>query len=85
MMTMREYRDARKTPNAWPGGYPLYFVMEDGGAMCHACGKSAWRTIVRTWNTPRAGWRPEAIDVNWEDTELVCCHCGKQIESAYGD
>jgi len=30
-------------------------------------------------------WRLVGVEINYEDTDLYCCHCGEQIESAYGD
>jgi hypothetical protein len=27
----------------------------------------------------------EALDVNWEDPDLFCDHCGNRIESAYAE
>ncbi len=82
--TIRNYRDDRREPYAWPGGYPRFFLMEDGETLCHKCGREEWRVIVRNWTT-RMGWKPEACDVNWEDSNLVCCNCGSQIEAAYVD
>lgn len=34
---------------------------------------------------PSTGWRIVAQDVNWEDQDMICVHCNKKIESAYGD
>jgi len=68
-------------PYAWPGGYPLYAAMDDGGALCHSCTKSERHSIATTTGTD--GWTVIAIDVNWEDTNLYCSHCGEQIEAAY--
>jgi hypothetical protein len=28
---------------------------------------------------------PAAFEINWEDVDLTCDHCGKHIESAYGE
>lgn len=71
---------------AWPGGYPLYFICDDGAALCFACGHKEARNILQSihWKQ-RDGWRVVATDINYEDTDLYCDHCSKQIESAYGD
>ena len=82
--TIRNYRNDRKHPYAWPGGYSRFFVMEDGEPMCHACGVDAWRVVISNW-TGHVGWRPVACDINWEDADMVCCNCNKPIQSAYGE
>ena len=35
--------------------------------------------IVLTYD----GWRPIALEVNWEDNELYCAHTNRKIECAY--
>ena len=35
-----------KEPYAWPGGYPRYALMMDGGALCVACCKSEAKRIA---------------------------------------
>ena len=71
---------------AWPGGYPMYIVCNDGGVLCPTCAKDEYRQIahdtVKGWCT---GWDVMCADVNWEDSDLYCDHCGTQIESAYGE
>lgn len=79
-----DYRRDRREPYAWPGGYPRFFLMEDGEPLCHKCGRDEWRAIIRNWKTPGSGWNIEACDINYEDTDLVCCNCNQPIESAYG-
>jgi hypothetical protein len=71
---------------AWPGGYPLYFITSDGAALCFDCGKSEAKLILQSIKDyARDGWHVEACTVNWEDAELTCDHCDKEIESAYGE
>ena len=75
----------RNGPYAWPGGYPLFLLCDDGGTLCYACGKKEVRQIFSAIaDKRRDGWRVVACDANWEDTELTCDHCGKAIELAYG-
>lgn len=71
------------TPYAWPGGYPLFGLFNDGGACCHHCAKSEREAIGTT--TGSDGWCLVAIDANWEDPDLYCAHCGNRIESAYAE
>lgn len=70
---------------AWPGGYPLYLLTDDGAALCFDCGRKEARQIMAAIGEHRRdGWRVVACDVNYEDNELHCDHCSRQIESAYG-
>ena len=70
-----------RNPYAWPGGYPRYVITDDGGALCPNCCKSEFRSIAGSY--PGDGWAIIADDINWEDNNLHCDHCNKQIESAY--
>lgn len=77
---------------AWPGGYPMFYVFRDGGCICHDCANENIGEIdlaIREPNVLHAnshgGWAIDAHDINWEDADLTCDHCGKQIESAYGE
>lgn len=81
------YRDRVGQRYAWPGGYPTFFVTNDGAALCHACMKSERSSIVRATLTPHdhSGWAVVAEDVNWEDPDLYCDHCSTRIESAYAE
>ena len=71
------------SPYAWPGAYPLFAVMRDGGCLCHHCAKSEASSIGFTYGTD--GWAIAGLAVNWEDPELYCDHCGDRIESAYAE
>ena len=75
-----------KQPYAWPGGYPLYFIMDDCEALCFECArKEKSRICTAISEKERCGWTVKHVDVNWESTDLYCCHCSKPIESAYGE
>lgn len=67
----------------WPGSYPLYYLCADGGVLCSKCANEN----VKMTSDPEAerDWRIVGADVNWEDTHLVCDHCGEFCESAYGE
>ncbi len=86
MKTLGTIKTAIRDKYAWPGGHPLYLVANDGGALCIDCARSEYRQIahdtVKEWRT---GWDIAGPDINWEDSDLVCSHCGENIESAYGD
>lgn len=70
---------------AWPGGYPVFFLMSDGGALAYETAKTERRSILEALrdNDRRSGWLPIALEVNWEDANLFCAHSGEAIESAY--
>lgn len=70
---------------AFPGGYPKFFIVDDGEAMSFAAVRSNLREIMRsTFTNARDGWQIEACEINWEDSDLYCAHTNKQISSAYG-
>jgi hypothetical protein len=84
--TVHDLRIAARRPFAWPGGYPTYFVCDDGAAVCHECVSKERRHILEAiHHRVNNGWRVVALDINWEDTRLCCDHCGEEIEAAYGD
>ena len=75
----------RAGPFAWPGGYPLYFVMSDGESMSFESARENMREIISAIAArDNSGWRPIGVEINYEDSEMVCCHSGRPIESAYG-
>ena len=83
---MQTIKQAIREKYAFPGGYPLYIVTNDGGSICVECARAEYKQIahdtVKGWKT---GWDCAGSDINWEDSELFCDHCGEKIESAYGD
>lgn len=70
-------------PYAWPGGYPLHVITDDGAALCAKCCGSELASIDTS--TRGDGWRVIASDVNWEDADLYCDHCSERIPSAYAE
>lgn len=75
-----------RNPYAWPGGYPIFAVCQDGGCLCHACTQANFKLVARsTMSDERDGWNVAGVEVNYEDNDLHCDHCSKPIESAYGN
>ena len=73
-------------PYAWPGGYPLFFVMSDGEVLgFQAAIDNAEEIREAILNDSNNGWRITTCCINWEDDFLVCCHDGDPIPSAYGE
>ena len=79
-MTLKE---AKTTPFAWPGGYPVYALMDDGEMICHDCLNDKSNPVHE--GDEADGWRFEGADIYWEGETLICPNCNKEnIESAYG-
>jgi hypothetical protein len=71
---------------AWPGGYPVYYVVEDSGILCPNCARMSEREelgLQHDDDTFDPQWHIVAADINYEDDSLYCDHCGERIESAY--
>jgi len=67
---------------AWPGGYPIYYVCEDGGVLCADCANN--NIDLTTDPDAERDWKIVAGDINYEDDSLSCDNCYGHIESAYG-
>ena len=70
---------------AWPGGYPIYFIMQDGEAMCPSCVTRNKKLINEAYADRDVQWNVVSSSVNYEDTDLYCCNCNAKIEAAYAD
>lgn len=78
--------NAIKSKYVWPGGYPMYIIMSDCRPICMDCAeKERDRLVIAYREKSTDGWQPIAVDINDEDQDCYCDHCGKQIESAYGE
>lgn len=76
----------RSGPYAWPGGYPLYFVTDDGAVLSFSAVRKNRRAILSSIAYAlRDGWRIVGTEINWEDADLICDHTGERIPSAYGE
>lgn len=87
--SISDFRKAiRNGPYAWPGGYPLYFLMADGETLSFnaARDKSNRRAILEAIaHKNDRQWQPVAMDINWEDDAMFCAHTNERIESAYAE
>lgn len=79
-----------RQPYAWPGGYEIVFVTDDGEILCHDCVRSNWRGVLdSTKHDINDGWRivrmiAEAVSADCArevDESLVsyCAHCNKEF------
>lgn len=86
--TISDFRKAmRHGPYAWPGGYPCYFITADGDALSFKAAKAERRDILEAIRDDHrsSGWRVVALEINWEDGDLICGRTGERIESAYAE
>lgn len=68
------------------GCYPTFFLMSDGGTLSHEAVKAElWRIARATRDGGSTGWEFVALDINWENPDMICDHTGKRIESAYAE
>jgi hypothetical protein len=83
---LKSIKEAIRNKYAWPGGYPLYLVTNDGEALSINSAREIWRDIVSAHKYDGSRWnRIAAININYEDSSLYCFHSGERIESAYSD
>lgn len=90
ILTIGDFRRAiTNGPYAWPGGYPCFFLMADGEALSFKAAKENRREILFALSCrdvrPHDDWLPIAVEINWEDSSLMCAHTGESIETAYKD
>ena len=80
-------RHAARHKFAFPGGYPLFLLMSDGECLCPDCARKEWRLVAGATRHPgtNADWEVVGVEINWEDQDMWCAHCGNKIQSAYGD
>jgi hypothetical protein len=84
---------------AFPGGYPIYYLMADNEILCPDCANlpEAYTTaekreaiksgIDQEEGTPDytdRDWEIVAVDIHEEGLPLTCANCNKEIPSAYG-
>lgn len=71
---------------AWPGRLPMFMITDDGGCLHFDCVRDELRNVLWSIKSECSdGWRVVACDINYEDGEMICAHCGERIESAYGE
>ncbi len=63
----------------------MFALMHDGEPMCIDCANTENLASFETDPVENRGWQIVALDINWEDPDMQCCHCYKRIESAYAE
>lgn len=84
--SIEQFRTDLENPYAWPGGYPRFFICNDGEALSYKAAREN-QTLIESAisDCDNSGWRVIGCEINWEDTNLYCAHNGDVIESAYGE
>ena len=84
---LEKHRDsAGELPSfAWPGGYQIVYVLGDGALLCPDCANGENGSEASDDPDMDAQWRLDDLQVHEEGPAETCAHCGKAIESAYGD
>ena len=84
--TISDFRRDMRHPYAWPGGYPRFFVCDDGEALSFEAARENCRLILESLrDKTNDGWRVIGCAINWDDPMLVCADSGKRIASAYAE
>lgn len=69
------------------GGYPVFAVMADGGVLCPKCVRENRELIEKAALHPErrdTQWTIVGVDINYEDSEMLCANNGELILPAYG-
>lgn len=67
-----------RTRYAFPGGYELFAITDDGGVLCHKCCRTEFPQIATSY--PGDGWRVVGCDSAANlDGPIYCDHCIKEI------
>lgn len=71
---------------AWPGGYPMFMITSDGGALHYKCVRENLRSVLDSIRSKiNDGWKVEAVEINYENADLYCDQCSQRIVSAYAE
>lgn len=86
-LTIQQTKELIRHPYAWPGGYEVLFIMDDGETLCHDCARKEFKCIVWSMkNKVNDGWRIVGFSTlgndieSTEDNPLYCAHCNKVWE-----
>lgn len=69
---LREHGEGKLPMFSLLGGYPLYYVDEGNDTICARCANAQGDEVTI-----------EAVEINYEETDLYCCYCDLRIPSAY--
>lgn len=83
--TLPRDEDGTYTKFAWPGGYPVFYIVADCGVLCADCANGPECRQAQADYPDDNQWRIIAGEINYEDPFLTCDNCGDRIESAYAE
>ena len=84
MFTFKRGSDGKLPAYAWPGGYPIFYLLADNAVLCPACANGENGSDASPAHEDKQ-WRIVAADVYWEGPPMCCEHCNGEIESAYAE
>ncbi len=65
---------------AWPGGYELFIITNDGGLLCSFCVKENYRNVLHSTKYDfNDGWKAVFMGNDGELEDDYCSHCGKEM------
>lgn len=90
-VTVKDVKEFIRHPYAWPGGYEIVAVTEDGAILCHDCARENFASIVDDMKSGfNTGWKvagfmyeavsPDCVPDDMRD-ELIshCDNCDKEF------
>lgn len=84
-----QYIKGEHPAHAFPGGYPVAYLDVNNNVLCADCADKSvvWDKYPDKWVEDVAVQYSSPVDafINYEENDLYCDACGKQIESAYGE
>ena len=69
---------------AWPGGYPIVYLVSDGEFLCPNCANGKNGSAASEAKDAPHDWRIIAAHIHYEGEPEYCAHCNAEIPSAYG-
>jgi len=76
-----DFAKALNQPYAWPGGYELSFICDDGLLLCYMCARENGKNITDSIrHKVNDGWRVIGVEVLYEGGNY-CEQCGKCLDA----
>lgn len=66
---------------AWPGGYEMFFIMDDGGALCVPCANDRSNPVhFKDEDDSEDGWLiMDVATVETVEAQMNCDHCNRPL------
>ena len=78
---VKNYADTDIYPTFAGPGYPIYYVVNSYLPICPSCANKMAKEDFNEFSDDKI----TDFDINYEDDDLHCDICDKQIPSAYGE